>query len=300
MRARVAQRLEHCDWQRSCVQGEPAVGDGRAPYQQMFRSGLAPSAQRATRADNSEARGRGGNKSQAILTKRITRFRGRAHQHDVVPRCIEWYDRASLALARAREPAIPEGAHAALWCEQETTAGELDAHLEAWWSLLEDTGAMVDETLFAQDDAGRARLAKMRHAVPAGINERVVANGMPKVGTDCSVPAAALPEMMKAYEAVPLPHVLFGHIGDSHLHLNMLPTNSTELEKARQIYRHLCQEAVRLGGSVSAEHGIGKLKRAHLADMVGTEVISEFRALKSYLDPNWILGRGNLFQRTDS
>ncbi len=220
--------------------------------------------------------------------------RARAHQHDVVPRCIEWYDRASLALARAREPAIPEGAHAALWCEQETTAGELDAHLEAWWSLLEDTGAMVDETLFAQDDAGHARLAALRHAIPAAVNEQIVANGMPKVGTDCAVPDAALPQMLAAYAAVPLPSVLFGHIGDNHLHLNMLPQTAAELELARRIYRELSRLAVSLGGTVSAEHGIGKLKREHLADMVGPDTLAAFRALKRAVDPAWILGRGTL------
>ena len=54
-----------------------------------------------------------------------------------------------------------------------------------------------------------------------------------------------------------------------------------------------------LGGSVSAEHGIGKIKRGLLADMVGAPVIDAFRLLKEYLDPNWILCRGVLFNQKD-
>jgi len=51
---------------------------------------------------------------------------------------------------------------------------------------------------------------------------------------------------------------------------------------------------VSLGGTVSAEHGIGKLKRALLAEMVGPETLAAFRALKAAADPAWILGRGTL------
>jgi len=45
---------------------------------------------------------------------------------------------------------------------------------------------------------------------------------------------------------------------------------------------------------VSAEHGIGKIKRGLLAEMVGPEIIETFRALKKHLDPNWIMGRGTM------
>ena len=53
--------------------------------------------------------------------------------------------------------------------------------------------------------------------------------------------------------------------------------------------------AVSLGGTVSAEHGIGRLKKAHLAMMVPPEVIEGWRRLKREADPNWILGRGVMF-----
>jgi D-lactate dehydrogenase (cytochrome) len=92
-------------------------------------------------------------------------------------------------------------------------------------------------------------------------------------------------------------HVLFGHIGDNHLHLNLLPKDQDELDFAKEMYRELALMAVSLGGTVSAEHGIGKIKKELLAEMLGDAVIESFRSLKSKLDPNWILGRGILFSK---
>ena len=114
---------------------------------------------------------------------------------------------------------------------------------------------------------------------------------------DVAVPDAALPRMMDLYEASPVEHVLFGHIGDSHLHLNLLPATPEEAEQAKAWYDQLAREAIALGGTVSAEHGIGKLKRDHLRWMVGEDVLASFRSLKEKLDPNGILGRGNVFEQ---
>jgi len=211
------------------------------------------------------------------------------------PSSIEFYGPNAVDLIRGKIGTLSSTARFGIWCEQDTNPDSIEAELEAWLDLLDGSEALVEESVFAQDDAGRRKLADMRHAVPAGINEQVVANGMPKLGTDCSVPHEALGEMVEAYLSVPIDHVLFGHIGDSHLHLNMLPKSKEELEKAKAIYRSLCTKAVALGGSVSAEHGIGKIKKAHFADMVGPEVLDRFRCLKTTLDPHWILGRGNLF-----
>lgn len=213
------------------------------------------------------------------------------------PRAVEYFDRHALDMVRQRVPDIPDEARHALYFELEHAGGdEAEATLmEAWWSALETHGALMDDIILADDEAGQQRLQAVRHAVPAGVNERVVANGMPKVGTDFAVPDGALAEMMDAYKAVTLPHISFGHIGDNHLHLNLLPTTAAELAEAKALYATLALRAVALGGTVSAEHGIGKIKRALLADMVGPEVLAAFRARKQAADPAWILGRGTLF-----
>ncbi len=211
------------------------------------------------------------------------------------PRCLEYFDPHCLQLARARVGDVPPTALAALFCEQEVEACGDDAHIEAWWQALEAAGALSDDTIVASDPSGQQRLHALRHAVPAGVNERVVANGMPKVGTDLAVPDAALATMMDLYEAAPVEHVLFGHIGDNHLHLNLLPRDAAELAVAKAYYGELARRAVELGGTVSAEHGIGKVKKDYLAMMVTAQTLAQFRALKRHVDPAWILGRGTLF-----
>ena len=169
---------------------------------------------------------------------------------------------------------------------------EPDPPLEPWFDALLAHGALVDDTLVVTDDAGRARLHALRHAAPAAINETVARRGLTKVGTDFAVPHERLAEAMAMYDAVPMETACFGHIGDSHLHLNLLPRDQAELQRAKELYGELARQAVAMGGTVSAEHGIGRLKRAHLAAMVPATLIEAWRATRAAADPNGILGRG--------
>ena len=109
-----------------------------------------------------------------------------------------------------------------------------DPPYEAWLDALEACGALIDDTILAEDATGLRRLQAIRHAIPASVNEQVVRNGMPKVGTDFAVPDTALAQILAVYGAEALPHVCFGHIGDNHLHLNFLPRSSDELAERRQ------------------------------------------------------------------
>jgi D-lactate dehydrogenase (cytochrome) len=68
-----------------------------------------------------------------------------------------------------------------------------------------------------------------------------------------------------------------------------------DYEAGRRLYERWAREVVRVGGSVSAEHGIGKLKLALLAEMFGSQGIAEMRELRRLFDPASRLGRGNLF-----
>ena len=89
--------------------------------------------------------------------------------------------------------------------------------------------------------------------------------------------------------------VIYGHFGNSHMHLNMLPKNDDEFKKGLNLYSELCKKAVELGGTVSAEHGIGKTKHEYLLNMFGTEKVKQMIKIKKTLDPNLILGVGNMF-----
>ena len=210
---------------------------------------------------------------------------------DLNPRALEFFDHQSIDLIRKKVPDIPEEAHCGIFLEIEY---EEEPPLENWFELFEETQALIDDIVVAENEESREQLYDIRHAIPAGVNEIVIANGMPKVGTDFSVPDNALRDIMEIYKSVQMRNILFGHIGDNHLHLNLFPKNQEELLQSKKIYREMALKAVSLGGSVSAEHGIGKIKASLLADMMGEEVIQKYRKIKEFFDPNAILGKGTL------
>ncbi len=152
----------------------------------------------------------------------------------------------------------------------------------------------------------RSELAKMkmvRHFVPETVNATIAMrkaeyHEVHKIGTDMAVPNEALRDYLKFYretlETQGMEYVIFGHIGDNHLHVNMLPRNNEEVEQGMDNYMTFAKRAVELGGTVAAEHGIGKLKRAFLEAMYGDDGIKEMQAVKKVLDPKWLLNRENM------
>jgi len=110
--------------------------------------------------------------------------------------------------------------------------------------------------------------------------------------------------IMVLWDAQSLPHSLdfatFGHIGNNHVHVNLLPRTEGALLAARRLYHAWTLKAISLGGSVSGEHGIGKIKRPALEIMLGKDAIAQMKAVKAELDPHGILGVGNLFERPAS
>ena len=120
-----------------------------------------------------------------------------------------------------------------------------------------------------------------------------------KVSTDMAVPDKKFPEMLKFYEdnlrGSNLRYTIFGHIGDNHVHVNVLPRDDQEAEAAHTLYRRFIKKAVELGGTISAEHGIGKLKREYLGELYNEKQLKQMARLKRAFDPAAILGRGNIF-----
>ena len=139
----------------------------------------------------------------------------------------------------------------------------------------------------------------MANAVSAKVTEFISNRGIRKVGTDTAVPVENFrkyyEEMKSTVNNAELRYICYGHIGDCHLHLNMLPNNDIEFQMAKEVYAQLCKRAVELDGTVSAEHGIGKLKRDHLLNMYGEDNIIQMAKIKKTIDPNLILGIGNIF-----
>jgi len=117
-----------------------------------------------------------------------------------------------------------------------------------------------------------------------------------------AVPDDRFPAMLDFYQqelkSAHLQYVIFGHIGDSHVHVNILPRNDDEATLARAIYGRFVERAVSVGGTVSAEHGIGKLKKDYLKVLYGESLLKEMAALKRVFDPACVLGRGTMFSES--
>jgi D-lactate dehydrogenase (cytochrome) len=212
---------------------------------------------------------------------------------------IEFFDDRALSFISEKFPETPTGMAGATFFEQETTAENEDALLESWNELLEKHGADLERSWFTTNEQDREKMRAFRHALPVSVNERVVRNRQKKTGTDMAVPDENFAGFLKfnkdTLNASGIDYVIFGHIGDCHLHANLLPKDDAEAERSRHLYGRFVAQAIMLGGTVSAEHGIGKLKAKYLYVMMGERYLNEMAELKRAFDPRGILGRGNMF-----
>ena len=180
-------------------------------------------------------------------------------------RMLEFFDPPSLDLLRGPYPEIPAAARAALLVEQIADGLEEDAE-EAWLERMERFGAL-DDSWFGTTDGERERFRVFRHKLPEVVNERIKRNGFQKMGTDAAVPLEKNREMMRWYRQVldeqfPDKAVMYGHIGDSHMHVNVMPETEDDARRGRAFQYESARQAVALGGTVSAEHGLGKKEGA--------------------------------------
>jgi D-lactate dehydrogenase (cytochrome) len=214
-------------------------------------------------------------------------------------RALEYFDAESLKFLRERYPLVPMAAAGAVFFEQETSAETEDGLMAAWLALVERHGALAADSWFGTNEHDRAEMRAFRHALPVMVNEWLARRGQRKVSTDMAVPDEAFPEMLKFYKetlrAGRLQYVIFGHVGDNHVHVNILPRDDVEAVAARETYARFVGRAVQLGGTISAEHGVGKLKREYLRALYGDRALREMAALKRAFDPACVLGRGNIF-----
>lgn len=204
-------------------------------------------------------------------------------------RMLEYMDAGSLSLLHAHN--VPKTAKAAVLIEQE--GDEPDDRLE-------QADALWDGSWFGSGPSDRERFRVFRHALPELVNDTVRRNGSMKMGTDFAVPVDRNREMLAIYREAcdrhfPGQYVIFGHIGDAHLHVNLLPTTLDQQAQAKALIQDFARAAVKLGGTVSAEHGLGKRKAALLELQFTPEQIDSMKAVKRHLDPDWRLGRGTLF-----
>ncbi len=214
---------------------------------------------------------------------------------------IEYFDANALKLLKAKSGNVPEGAQGAIFFEQELTESGEEPIIDGWLKIIAKHNASLDDTWVAMTAQECEKFNQFRYSIPESINDSVRRTGMPRLSTDIAVPEDRLSEMMNFYvdtlKDCGIEHVIFGHIGECHLHVNLLPKNETEHKRSKDICLAFIKKGVSLGGTVSAEHGIGKTRREYLEEMYGKPGIIEMARIKKALDPNWILGLDNIFPK---
>ncbi|MEM1268401.1 MAG: FAD-binding oxidoreductase, partial [Pseudomonadota bacterium] len=175
----------------------------------------------------------------------------------------------------------------------------LEARLLPALEAAMEAGEVVD-ALIAQNEAQATDFWTLRESVPEA-NRKIGAIA----SHDISVPISRLPDFIAKARSALLREVpelrinCFGHVGDGNLHYNLFPPQGgsgsdfdTDRSRLTAIVHDLAHA---LGGSVSAEHGIGRLKRGDLAQYGDPAKLSTMRAIKAALDPLGIMNPGALF-----
>ncbi len=217
---------------------------------------------------------------------------------EIDARLVEFFDRPSLQLVRSQFPEFPEDAAVAVWIEQECTEATESALLEQWYTLILRYTSLADATWLGSDPKQQHRMQQLRHAVPEAVYERICALKQTKIGTDMAVPERYTRQLYQFYQQLfrehQLEYVIYGHIGNAHLHANIFAASEEERQRAQAAYERAIAQVLQWEGTISAEHGVGKLKKRYLQQMFGTEVLEHFRRIKRILDPDWLINRGTM------
>jgi D-lactate dehydrogenase (cytochrome) len=200
-------------------------------------------------------------------------------------------------------PAMSDETEAIIFFEFTYTAEDMEEKIMGLEEVLMKHNTSSESSWAGMDYSELQKMKAVRHFVPETVNATIAMrkaeyHKVHKIGTDMAVPDDSLREYLKYYretlDAQGMEYVIFGHIGNNHLHVNMLPRNNEEVEQGMQNYMTFAKRAVELGGTVAAEHGIGKLKRAFLEVMYGHDGIAQMQATKRSLDSKWLLNQGNM------
>lgn len=211
----------------------------------------------------------------------------------LVPRVIELLDGLSVETLRAaRKLPIPAAAGAVLLVEVDGDECGLDQQVERVAAACEAQGC-VDVLATRTQAEARALWAGRRE-----LSELLARSAGHKLADDIVVPRAAIADMIRISEEIGARRRVkvasYGHAGDGNLHVNVL-WSGDEAAEAEAALEEIVTAAVRLGGTITGEHGVGAAKRHLLGLEQGPDLIELQRQLKAVFDPAGVLNPGKIF-----
>ena len=219
--------------------------------------------------------------------------------HRIVPTTIEFMERDSvLAVERLLEKKVPhDDAAAQLLIQLDGNRQEaVDEDAEVVGQLCLDHGAR--DVFVARDSHTSDRLWEARRMIIDALNNESPINHM----EDVVVPRAEIPSLLKGIKEIALRHsvriVCFGHAGDGNVHVNVLKDDITDdlwADLVPAVREEIYTLTLSMGGTITAEHGIGATRREYLPLALDRTQIDLMRRIRDVFDPNHILNPGKIF-----
>src|SRR5438270_5342041 len=214
----------------------------------------------------------------------------------IIPCTLEFLDRTTIhCVEDYAKVGLPLDCEALLLMETDGHPAAVAEEAARMEELARANGAL--ELRVAKDDAEATRLATARRSAFSAL-ARVAPT---TILEDATVPRSELARMIQFVAAVAARHKLrigtFGHMGDGNLHPTFLTDerNKEEMQRVEEAFKEIFDEAIRLGGTITGEHGIGLAKKSFLPKFAGDPQMRVMRELRRVLDPNGILNPGKMF-----
>jgi glycolate oxidase len=214
----------------------------------------------------------------------------------IIPCTLEFLDRTTIhCVEDFAKVGLPLDCEALLLMETDGHPAAVAEEAAKMEELAKANGAM--EVRVARDDAEAAQLATARRSAFSALARLAPTT----ILEDATVPRSELAHMIRFVAEVAKKHELkigtFGHMGDGNLHPTFLTDerNEAEIHRVHEAFKEIFDEAIRLGGTITGEHGIGLAKKEFLPKFAGAAQMRVMRELRKALDPKGILNPGKMF-----
>jgi glycolate oxidase len=214
----------------------------------------------------------------------------------IIPCTLEFLDRTTIhCVEDYAKIGLPLDCEALLLMETDGHPAVVAEEAAMMEKICREIGCL--EVRVAANDAEGARLASARRSAFSAL-ARVSPT---TILEDATVPRSELAKMIRFVEAIAKKYRLrigtFGHMGDGNLHPTFLTDerNTEEMHRVEEAFREIFAEAIRLGGTITGEHGIGLAKKGFLPEFAGEAQMRVMRELRLALDPNGIFNPGKMF-----
>ncbi len=213
----------------------------------------------------------------------------------ILPRTLEFMDSEAIrAVEKFKPTGLPSDVASLLLIELDGYAETIEKEARQVLDICENRRARCE---VAADDEARERLWESRRAVSPALYHI----SPTKINEDIVVPRSRLPEMLvmlrKLSEDSGIPIVNFGHAGDGNIHVNIMADKRDEerFSRAEALVEVIFREVLRLGGTISGEHGIGLTKAPYIGMEIKPAELELMRGIKRVFDPKGILNPGKVF-----